>query len=344
MKFKFPLLSIFCFCLLGLTAGKVYAKDEGLRYILQKGAVRCGTDLSSKLLAWQDDTEEKNWHGFDVSICRAFSTAFFGHHRLIEMIDVPADKVDEALNTGKIDIMLGQFPLTASTEVSIGSSEAGLLYYDRQMFAVKKIEDATSMAAYKGQKVCVVTGSDDADNVQTYSARNSLDFKFLFFKNPDDAKRAFLLSRCEVFSGSEIYLRGLMKNFLDDKRFVLIPEVIALKPARLFVKSDNNQLRILSKWIINALVLAEGRGITAKTLPMFASDTGTSVRNLLGIDEKLWRKFGLKPDWVAKFIADYGNYGDIYERNLGSESELNIKRDENKLLEDGGLIRYNPFT
>lgn len=334
-------------CLIGaflcvFLSGQALGADAGFRYIKTHGKVRCGTDLSSKTYAYKD--EDGIWRGIDAAWCRIFAEAVLGNPELFEMIQIENKDVSKALTTNKIDIMLGNTQFTAGMEISGKAAPFDILYYDRLMLLAKAKNGATSMEDYAGLTVCAVKDSEDYQRILDYSRRYKLDFKYLMFNTNDRAKQAFLLDRCQLFPGNEIYLKGIIQNnYAKDAKVEILPEVIGIKPIYAYVHRDNNTLRISGKWILNALTLAEEENINSKNVNIFIGIEDNSTRNLLGIDETLWRKFGLTPDWVKKVLNSQGNYGEIFEKNLGGSSPLNLPRDKNNLLKNGGLIRSQPF-
>jgi len=318
------------------------AADAGLRYIQTRGQVRCGTDLHSKYYAYKD--EDGFWRGFDVDICKAISLAVFNRNDRFTMVDVRPESVTRALSTNKVDVMLSSAPFSAAKEISFKSMPVDILYYDQQMFLARTIKDATSMEAYKGAKVCVVSDSDDYYNLLKYSEKYKLDLVPLPFKLQQRATEAFLLKRCPLLTGNAIYLKNILTSrFENDSEVELLPESIALKPMYAIVAKDNNTLRIVVKWIFNALKLAEEHDITSKNVGVNIGTKDISLQNLLGDNPALWTKFGLNPNWLRKAIEDIGNYGEIYDRNLGMDSPLAVERNENRLQKDNGLISSQPF-
>lgn len=329
--------------LLLLAATEAFAADAGLRYIGSRGLIRCGTDLSTRSYAYKD--EEKVWRGIDADLCRVFSMAIFGNSGSFEMIDVQANEISKALSSNKIDIMFGNNAMNASDEINSKANAVDIIYYDKQVFLAKPLEEeATSMAAYKGSNVCAVKNSEDLNNIYEYNRKFEAEFKPLSFINAAKAKEAFFLNRCPLLTANEIYLKGLAQSVVTkDKSMEILPEIVAYRPIYAYVNKENITLRIVSKWILNALLLAEAQNITSKNVDVFIGLTDNSTRNLLGAEKKLWLDFGLKPDWVQKAVRELGNYGEIYERNLGKDSDNKIERDKNNLIENGGLMKYQPF-
>lgn len=329
--------------LLLLAATEAFAADAGLRYIGSRGLIRCGTDLSTRSYAYKD--AEKVWRGIDADLCRVFSMAIFGNSGSFEMIDVQANEISKALSSNKIDIMFGNNAMNASYEINSKANAVDIIYYDKQVFLTKPLEEeATSMAAYKGSNVCAVKNSEDLNNIYEYNRKFEAEFKPLSFINAAKAKEAFFLNRCPLLTANEIYLKGLAQSVVTkDKSMEILPEIVAYRPIYAYVNKENITLRIVSKWILNALLLAEAQNITSKNVDVFIGLTDNSTRNLLGAEKKLWLDFGLKPDWVQKAVRELGNYGEIYERNLGKDSDNKIERDKNNLIENGGLMKYQPF-
>ena len=330
------------FSLLLFAAFPARAEDAGLRFIKSRGYIICGTDLSSQTLAYKD--EDGIWAGIDADICRNFAAAIFGNDENFRLKDIPSNQAATALDRNQADIMLGNLTLSARQEITSPAAAMDTLYYDRQVFASRRETDATSMEAFKGAKVCVLDKSVDMANLNEYNHKYAMEFKMLAFPNMNAAKQAFYLNRCDLISGSEVYLRGLSKNLVSKNNTVkILPEVIAYRPIYAYSAKSNPSLRIIGKWILNAPKLAEQQGIDSKNSDAFIGVRDSSLKNLLGLDDRLWKAFGLQPDWVGKMLKQRGNFGETYERNLGSESPLQIERDKNYLIEKGGLISAQPF-
>lgn len=339
MKFKFLAAFIFSF----LASANSFAADAGLRYIKTRGVVRCGSDVSSQTYAYKDN--DGYWRGIDADLCRVIAEAVLGDKERFEIINVSNNLVSKSLTTNKIDFMLSGAPYAAGSEISSQATPVDVLYYDKQMFLARGADEAGSMEDYRGQKVCVVNNSEDLYNLEEYNARYNLELKPLLFASSLRAKEAFLLNRCPLLTGNALYLTNVLKSAgVKDTKTMVLPEVISVKPVYAFASKNNNALRITGKWIWNALKLAEERGIDSSNIDIYIGVEDTSTKNLLGVDEKLWNRFKVShPQWVRKALKDIGNYGEIYEKNLGKDSEFKLEREQNKLLRNGGLIIPQPF-
>lgn len=338
MKFKLLLLSFFSI----FAAYDASAADAGIRYIVTRGTIRCGTDLTAHTYAYKDTDDY--WRGIDADLCRVLATAVLGDKERIEMVNVDSGSVSKALATNRIDIMLGGANYSASSDVFTQAQPIDILYYDTQKFLAKDSDKATSMEDYKGQTVCIVKNSPDLYHFDEYNNKYNLGLKPLLFTSAQKAKEAFLLNRCKIITGYSLHLANALKSVnLTNKETGLLPEIISVKPVYAFAAKNNQTLKIAFKWIFNAIKLAEEKGIDSQNIDIFIGVEDTSTKNLLGTDEKLWKKFNLNPLWVRKAVKEIGNYGEIFEKNLGSESEFEQERNENKLFKDGGLIIPQPF-
>ncbi len=335
-------LKIFRLFLLFACAAPAAAQSPVWDLALRRGYVSCGTDLISKTYAYKD--ENGQWKGIDADICKLFSFMLFGHGNNIQMVHVPSTKAAQALNDGKIEIMLSAAPAQASQEIAGNTLPAAIIYYDRQKFLANIQDNATSMEDYQGQKICADGNSEDLAYLNEFNERYALDLKILPFPSFEKAKEAFLLNRCQLISGSEIQLLGILKSSTSKKRSIaILPEVIATKPVFAHVAKNNDFLRRQVKWVINAPLLAEHLKINSKNVTTFSGAKDKSTQNLLGVSPNLWQKFFLTPQGVKNALEVLGNYDEIYQRNLGADSPFKLERGESRLIENGGLMNYQLF-
>lgn len=319
----------------------IAAENNSVEAIINRGYISCGTDLGSKVLAYKDS--EGFWQGIDADICRNFAAALLGNDEAFRLVDVSPERAGKAFAGNQIDIMLGNSALSARQEMTSPAMAIDLLYFDRQVFATREKVDASSMEEFRGQKVCVVDKSAEMAKIIEYNYKFALEFKILPFADMNAAKQAFLLNRCELISGSEIYLKGLSQNLITKTGTInVLPENIAYRPVYAYSRKDNPALRIAAKWIINAPKLAEEHGLSSKNIDTFIGVRDVSLQNLLG-GNGLWNSLGIQPNWVSAAIKARGNFGEMLERNLGQDSPLQIERDKNKLIEQGGLVSVQPF-
>ena len=313
-------------------------REGSLKAIRQRGRIRCGSNLQVKSYAHFEDGV---WSGIDADFCRVFALAILGDNTKIEMVDVKQGDVVKALNEGKIDVMLSGASYSAAMETSHQALSAGLLYYDHQILLVSKKLGETNEDLH-GKKICISTDTDYYKNFDDYNMRYDMDIKYLTFTNLPKAREAFLLKRCDMMTASGLMLYGILAD-LPKAKAKIVKTHIALHPIYAFVQKDNNELRLAVKWILNALFLAEQYQISVQNMAYFATNDNPEIRNLLGDNPQLWNNLGLRPKWVRDVITLIGNYGDIYDKNLGKNSRYDLERREGRLVKDGGTIYPVPF-
>ncbi|MFI3241389.1 MAG: transporter substrate-binding domain-containing protein [Alphaproteobacteria bacterium] len=309
------------------------AKDDGLALIQRRGHLKCGTNLDIKAFAHKD--KDGFWQGFDADICKSIALAVLGKENAIEIINIKEKNASKALETSKVDIIIGGLTNTVSQEATSKITPATFLYYDRLKFLAYKKENASSMQDYKGSNFCIQNKPLNIFNTQEYNAKYGLDFNFMIFNSPQEMKEAFLLKRCTVLAGSEIYL----KSYINDKT-VLIDEVIGDIPINIFTLKNNVSLKIAIKWIINALVFAERIDLNQINNKIYIASNNAVIQNILGQNPDVWQKLDLHPNWLRKAISLFGNYGEIYKKHIES---LDIERKENNIAQKNGLIRSEMF-
>ncbi|MBR1605433.1 MAG: transporter substrate-binding domain-containing protein [Alphaproteobacteria bacterium] len=312
--------------------------DDSITRIKKRGVVYCGTNRNNHDLAYKD--EDGIWRGFDASLCRALAAAFLDNKEQIEMIPISIDEVPNALHTGKIDLMFGEFPLPAETEISTNTINLDVLYNEKVMLLAHKKEEATSLEDYRDSTICVVKSSVDSYLLSNFMYRYDLNLKPVSFATRDRAIEGFYLNRCALLPGASNELRNIMQTKMKGKDYIeLLPEVIGLRPVYLIADKNSLKLGIAAKWIVNALRLAEDHHITSENLPMMLGDKDLSVQNLLGNQTALWKKFRVYPQWMRQFIIDEGNFGEMYNRHLGPGTMMDLDPHES----EQGLAKAKPF-
>ncbi|MDR1694470.1 MAG: transporter substrate-binding domain-containing protein [Lactobacillaceae bacterium] len=340
MKLNLFIFSIF----LGLGISSASADDNiGLRTITQDGRVKCGTDISSKTLAYKD--ADGFWHGYAVDWCKIFAKAMLDRSDAFEMIDISEEDMESAFSMDKIDIMIGAGPISANKEYKSETIAANTILYDYQSIMVRKIDGAKSLQDYKGERVCAIADSTEASNMKKYIDTYNLDLSVLPLKDKKQAREAFMLKRCNLITGSKAYLISMHQNNLGGKdTFQIIPENVGVKQEYVYVKYANNKLRVLTKWVINSMQLAEENDINSQNIGIIIGINDVSLKNLLGDNEATWKSLGLNnPKWVRDAIGEFGNFGEIYDRNFGTETIFKFERGNNNLHDNGGLIIPHPF-
>lgn len=314
--------------------------DPNFSHILHRQYVACGTNVEYPELSQR---QEDQLQGFDVDICRAFAAAMFGDSSRFKMVPVKPNSIGAYLNSGKIDVMLGNTSLSAAQEYAMNVLPIDTLYFDRQIFASRTKQDASSMRDFSGANVCVLRNSASSALVKEYNQKYALGLRFLEMPDLLSGKEAFYLKRCELIGGSEIFIKSIISDLKSQSPATALPENIAYLPIKAYSAGDNPSLNIAFRWVLNALKLAQSADISSQNIDTFSSTKSPSLQNLLGLDQQAWSSLKLNPQWVKDYIKTYGNYHQILERNFGSLSKFGLDLQPNDLTDHGGFLHYQPF-
>lgn len=334
------LISSFLFFIVGFMSllSQSQAADLGVSNIQKRGTVYCGTNRNNHDLAYKD--ADGAWRGFDAAVCRAVAAALLGNKERFTMKPIRIEDAPKALHHGDIDFMIGEFSLPAETEITSNVLMADILYFEKVMILAHKIEGAKSLEAYQNTKICMVRSSIDTYLMNNFIYKYKLNLKPLYYATRDQAIEGFFLNRCSLLSGASNELKTIVNTKFKGKDYVeIIPEVIGIRPVYVMVDKNTPNLGITLKWIINALRLIDTYNINSENLPMMMGDKDPSIQNLLGNQPELWEKFKVYPKWMRKFIAEEGNFREMYQRYLGPDSAIGL----DDFQEEHGLAQPKPF-
>lgn len=333
---KMKLKISFILSLLILFPLNVQCNPLGIEKIKQRGFVVCGTDINYRYLAKKNDGRIE---GFDADICRAVAQAILQDAESFKIVSVSKEKIGKALNSGAVDIMLGQQTLSPNEELKQNIIPVDTMYFDRIVFAVRKLkENSSSVSDYTNAKICVQRDTAIYDATIKYDSLYALNLNFIKFPLLSAVKEAFYLNRCDLIAGDEVFVKGIVAD-LHNKEVKVLPEEISLIPVMSYVSAQNNSLRVALKGIFSALKVAASDNITFENVDSFRSDRSTIIQNILGINKEFWQNLHLDADWLKIYLQNYGNYTDILKRNFGKDSPLEIDVKHNlPYLQDGLLI------
>jgi general L-amino acid transport system substrate-binding protein len=320
-------------------AGAASAQTKALDTIKQRGSLNCGVTIGLAGFGQPDD--KGNWTGLDVDYCKAIAAAVFGDDKKVKYVPTTAKERFTALQSGEIDVLARNTTWTMSRDSSLGLSFAGVNYYDGQGFMVKKSLGVKSAKELNGATVCVQTGTTTELNLADYFKVNNMTYKPVVFEKPDETLQAYIAGRCDVFTTDQsgLYANRMQQAKPDDH--VVLPEIISKEPLGPLVRQGDSQWFTIVKWVHFALLNAEELGVTKANVDQMAGSNNPEIKRLLGKEGDFGKGIGLDNDWAVKIIKAVGNYGEAYDRNVGSGSRLNIDRGLNKLWNKGGL-QYAP--
>jgi general L-amino acid transport system substrate-binding protein len=325
---------------LGLSVAAVSAASAGtLDDVKAKGFIQCGSNPSLIGFGFPDD--QNNWTGFDVDFCRALAAAVFNDPTKVKFTPLSAKERFTALQSGEIDVLSRNTTWSMSRDTSLGLKFAGITYYDGQGFMVKKSLGVNSALNLNGASVCTQTGTTTELNLADYFKANNMTYQVVAFEKNEEVLKAYQDGRCDVYTTDQsgLYAERLKLAAPDDH--VILPEIISKEPLGPVVRQGDDAWFNVVKWTYYALINAEDLGITQKNVDEMKNSTNPEVMRFMGKEGDFGVGIALTNDWAAQIVKHVGNYGEIFERNLGEGTKLKIARGKNALWNKGGL-QYAP--
>lgn len=317
------------------------AVADTLGDVKARGSLRCGVNGLVPGLSHRDETGR--WSGLDVDFCRAVAAATLGDSEKIELIPLGLKDRFAALSEGRIDLLVRNTTWTLSRDLEHGMTFTGILYFDGQGFMVRRDTEILSSLGLGGRNLCALAGSTGPDNAKRYFTRNRMELKLETFDDLDAAKQAYLEGRCQVLTSDQSQLHSLRTTLEDPRAHRILPEVISKEPLAPAVRKGDAAWFDIVRWTLHVLIDAEEIGVSSSNVERAAELAAREdTRLLLDADGRTAALLGLDPGWSGRLIAQVGNYAEIFERNLGAQSPLKIKRGLNALWRDGGLLYAPP--
>jgi len=310
--------------------------------INQRGQLVCGVNPSLPGFAAADS--QGNWSGLDVDICKAIAATILKDPNKIKWVPLNASQRFAALQSGEIDVLSRNTTWTLTRDASLGLMFTGTTYYDGQGFMVPKKTKITSAKQLKGATVCVQSGTTTEKNLNDYSKANNLSMKPVVFETQEATNKAYFAGRCQAYTTDASGLASIRnKEAGNPDDHVILPELISKEPLGPSVRRGDDEFFTDVKWIVFALIEAEEYGITQANVDQMKADSKDPVvQRILGTSEDTGKLLGLDKDWAYRAIKAVGNYGEIFERNVGPKSALKLPRGANNLWNHGGFMYAPP--
>ena len=310
--------------------------------IKARGQLICG--VNTGLAGFSAADSQGNWTGLDVDVCKAIAAAMLGDANKVKYVPLNAQQRFTALQSGEIDILSRNTTWTLTRDASLGMNFTNTTYYDGQGFMVPAKGKIKSAKQLKGATVCVQSGTTTEKNLTDFSRANKLDIKPVVFEKQEASTSAYFSGRCQAFTTDASGLASIRnKEAKVPAEHLILPELISKEPLGPSVRRGDDEFFAISKWVIYALIEAEEYGITQANVDALKSKTDDPViGRILGGTEDTGKLLGLDKEWAAKAIKATGNYGEIFERNVGPNSALGMPRGINNLWNKGGIMYAPP--
>jgi general L-amino acid transport system substrate-binding protein len=310
--------------------------------IKARGQLVCGTNPSLPGFAAADS--QGNWTGMDVDVCKAIAASVLGDATKVKWVPLNAAQRFAALQAGEVDILSRNTTWTLTRDASLGLYFTGVTYYDGQGFMVPAKTKLTSAKQLKGATVCVQSGTTTEKNLTDFSKAENLNLKPVVFETQEAANKAYFSGRCQAYTTDASGLASVRnKEAGNPEDHVILPTLISKEPLGPAVRRGDDEFFTIVKWVVFALIEAEEYGITQENVDAWrATSKDPVVQRILGVSEDTGKLLGLDKEWAYRPLKAVGNYGEIFERNVGPKSALKLPRGANNLWSKGGLMYAPP--
>jgi general L-amino acid transport system substrate-binding protein len=310
-----------------------------LKRTIRRDAVLCG--VNTGLPGFSNPDDKGNWSGFDVDVCRAVAAAIFDDPNKVQFVPLDANERFKELQNRKVDILSRNSTWSMSRETDYELHFAAVTYYDGEGFMVRKSRNVESGLELGDSKVCVQSGTTTQLNLADYFRANNIKYQELNFAKLEDVLKAYDEGQCDVFTTDVSQLYALRLRLTKPIDHVILPDVISKEPLAPVVRQRDDDWLLIVKWAIYAMINAEELGVSSKNIDEALKSKKPDVMRLVGTEGAYGEELGLTKDWAARIIRRVGNYGEVYDRNIGEGSTLKIPRGLNQLWNAGG-IQYAP--
>jgi general L-amino acid transport system substrate-binding protein len=320
---------------LAISAGAAAAQT--LKTVRDRGSLLCG--VSQGLPGFSNPDDRGAWTGLDVDFCRAIAAAIFNDPSKVKYTPLSSKDRFEPLKSGEIDVLSRNTTWTMSRDALFNF--AGVNYYDGQGFMVRKALRVNSALELNGASICTQTGTTTELNLGDYFRANNMRYEVIAFGTADETVKGYESGRCDAFTTdvSQLYSEKLKLSKPDDH--VILPEIISKEPLGPLVRHGDDQWLDIVKWVHYAMLNAEELGVTSKNIDEALRSNLPEIRRLVGVEGSFGEQLGLTKDWAVRIVRHVGNYGESFDRNVGTGSRLGISRGVNRLWTKGG-IQYAP--
>jgi general L-amino acid transport system substrate-binding protein len=319
------------------------ASAQTLNDVQERGTLNCGVTTGVPGFAEPDSSGV--WQGFDVAVCRAVAAAVLGDPTAVTFVPTTGKTRFTALASGEIDMLARNTTWTFSRDTDLKFDFVGVNYYDGQGFMVPAELGVSSATELDGATVCIQTGTTTELNLADYFRVNNMSYEPVPIETGAEAVQQYLAGACDVYTTDRSALAAQRAGFEDPSSHVILPEVVSKEPLGPLVRHGDSEWADIVRWTLNAMISAEELGVTQDNVEELASAPGDNpeINRLLGTEGELGAMIGLSNTWAKDAIAAVGNYGEVFDQNIGESTAIGLARGLNAQYTDGGLIYSPPF-
>ena len=306
------------------------------------GFLKCGVSTGVAGFAFTDDAGK--WQGFDPAVCQAVAAAVLGDASKVKYTPTTGKTRFESLKSGEIDMLARNTTWTFSRDADLKLTFTGINYYDGQGFLVPKALGVSSAKELDGASVCIQTGTTTELNLADYFRSNNISYEPVPIETNAEARQNYQAGRCDVYTTDASGLAATRTTFENPDDHILLPEIISKEPLGPLVRHGDDQWADVVRWVLNVLIIAEELGITQANVDEMAKGSDIpEINRMLGSEGKYGEMIGLDNAFAVRAIKAGGNYGEIFERFIGSKTPIGLERGLNAQWTDGGLLYAPPF-
>ena len=325
-----------------LAVGVSSASAATLDTVKQRGTLVCG--VSTGFAGFSMPDSQGNFKGLDVDYCKALAAGVLGDASKVRYVALTAQNRFTALQSGEIDVLYRNSTQTFLRGTTLGLRQGPVNFYDGQGFVVKKDTGVKELKDLKGATVCVAQGTTHEVTLGDYGRANGIDWKPLVFDRVDTMYQTFFGGRCDVMTQDASALAGAVATAAPNPAdYLVLPTTISKEPLGPFTRNGDEVWSDIITWLHYGLVEAEELGVTQANVDEMAKSSAPAVQRLLGVSGDLGSRLGLDNKWMQQALKATGNYGEIFERNVGQASPLKLERGLNASWTKGGLMYAVPF-
>jgi general L-amino acid transport system substrate-binding protein len=334
--------SVFLGTLAATTMLAGFAAAGTLEDVKARGELICGANVA--LTGFGAPDAEGNYVGFDVDLCKAVAAAVLGDASKVKYVPTTGETRFTALASGEVDVLIRNSTWTYSRDTDLKFDFVAVNYYDGQGFMVKKDLGVSSAKELDGATVCIQTGTTTELNLADFFKANNISYTPVTVGDDSEAQRQYEAGACDAFTTDASGLASNRTAMADPANHIILPEIISKEPLGPVVRHGDNNWGDIVRWTYYALVAAEEKGITKANIDQIAaSTTDPEVKRILGLEGDMGAMMGLDAEWAKRAIAASGNYGEIFEANIGAATPIGLARGLNAQWTQGGLQYAPPF-
>lgn len=314
---------------------------ETLDAVKARGALTVG--VNGGLFGFSMPDEKGVWRGLDVDTARAIAAAIFGDPEKVKYVTLTTQTRFTAVQSKEVDVLCRNATWILTRDTDLGLNFLQPNYYDGQGFLVPKKLGVKSAKELKGASVCTLPGTTTEQNVADYFRANNMEMKPVVIEQTIELNKAFFAGRCDVLTSDASQLAGIRAVAPNPDDYVILPEIISKEPLAPAVRHGDEQWRDIINFTVLAMIAAEDMGITSKNVDEMLSSKDPNIQRFLGVTPGNGKALGLDEKWAYNIVKQVGNYGEVFERNVGEKTKLGLKRGLNAQWKDGGLMYAPPF-